>query len=128
MIPVRPPLRKVRSRPPAGPCFLTPPADIYETGDSLIVLCEMPGVPPENVDITLERRVLTLRGRGGIQQHTGYRRVYDEFADGDYERVFTLSEDIDSARIEATHKDGVLQSVLPKAGPAKARKIELKSA
>ncbi len=88
----------------------------------------MPGVSLDNVDITLERRVLTLRGRGGNQQHAGYRRVYDEYADGDYERVFTLSEDIDSSRIEATHKDGVLHLVLPKASPAKARKIELKSA
>jgi HSP20 family protein len=116
------------AEPAASRPVFMPPADIYETGEALIVLCEMPGVSPENVDITLERRVLTLRGRGGREQHAGYRRVYDEYADGDYERVFTLSEDIDGARIEATHRDGVLHLVLPKAGPAKARKIELKPA
>jgi HSP20 family protein len=52
-----------------------------------------------------------------------HQRAYNEYADGDYERVFTLSGD----RIEATLKDGVLNLVLPKAESAKARKIELKA-
>ena len=108
------------------PMFL-PPADIYETRDSIVVLAEMPGVAPDGVDITLERRVLTIRGRSAASEHTGYQRVYNEFADGDYERVFTLSENIDRDRIEATLKDGVLRLVLPKAETAKARKIELKA-
>jgi len=108
------------------PVFV-PPTDIYETGDSLVVLCELPGVGSDGVDITLERRVLTIRARAATQQHAGYQRVYAEYADGDYERVFTLSEDIDRDRIEATATDGVLHLVLPKAAPVKARKIELKS-
>jgi HSP20 family protein len=112
-------------RMPSRPVFL-PPADIYETKDSIVVLAEMPGVPPDGVDISLERRVLTIRGRSAGSEHGGYQRVYNEYADGDYERVFTLSENIDRDRIEATLKDGVLQLVLPKAEAAKARKIELK--
>ncbi|HSV24574.1 MAG TPA: Hsp20 family protein, partial [Xanthobacteraceae bacterium] len=56
-----------------------------------------------------------------------HRRVYNEYADGGYERVFTLSENIDRDRIEATLKDGVLNLVLPKAESARARKIELKA-
>ena len=108
------------------PVFV-PPADIYETGDNIVVLAEMPGVAPDGVDITLERRVLTIRGRSAANDYPGYQRVYNEYADGDYERVFTLSENIDRDRIEATLKDGVLQLVLPKAEAAKARKIELKA-
>jgi len=111
-------------RPAPRPVFL-PPADIYETGDSIVVLAEMPGVAPDGVD-TLERRVLTIRGRSAAGDHAGYQRVYNEYADGDYERVFTLSENIDPDRIEAMLKDGVLHLVLPKAETAKARKIELK--
>lgn len=109
------------------PVFV-PPADIYETNDALVVMCELPGVTSDDVDITLERRVLTLRGRATSQQRTGYQQVYTEYSDGDYERVFTLSEDIDRDRIEATATDGVLQLVLPKAPSARTRKIELKSA
>ena len=109
------------------PVFV-PAADIYETGDSLVVLAEMPGVAPDGIDITLERRVLTIRGRSAANDYAGYQRVYNEYADGDYERVFTLSENIDRDRIEATLKDGVLHLVLPKAESAKPRKIELKPA
>src|ERR1700756_913224 len=113
-------------RQAARPVFL-PPADIYETRDNIVVLAEMPGVAPDGIDITLERRVLTIRGRSAANNHAGYQRVYNEYVDGDYERVFTLSENIDRDRIEATLKDGVLQLVLPKAEAAKARKIEIKA-
>ena len=53
--------------------------------------------------------------------------AYNAYADGDYERVFTLSENIDRDRIEDTLKGSVLNLVLPKAESAKARKIELKA-
>jgi HSP20 family protein len=118
--------REAGQRTAPRPVFM-PPADIYETKDSIVVLAEMPGVSPEGVDISLERRVLTIRGHSATNDHSGYQRVYNEFADGDYERAFTLSENIDRDRIEATLKDGVLQLVLPKAEAAKARKIELKA-
>jgi|SRR6185312_4561419 len=105
-----------------------PVTDIYETADRIVVLAEMPGVPPDGVDITLERRVLTIRGRLATREHGGYRQIYSEYGEGDYERVFTLSEDIDRDRIEASHKNGVLHLILPKAESAKTRKIELKAA
>jgi HSP20 family protein len=111
---------------PPRPVFLAP-ADIYETRESIVVLAEMPGASSDGMGITFERRALTIRGRGAAYGHAGYQSVYNEFADGDYERVFTLSENIDRDRIETTLKDGVLNLVLPKAETAKARRIELKS-
>jgi HSP20 family protein len=122
----RTPATENLERTPNRPIFV-PPSDIYETKDTIVVLAEMPGVAPDGVDITLERRVLTIRGRSAASEHIGYQRVYNEFADGDYERVFTLSENIDRDRIEATLKNGVLRLALPKAETAKARKIELKA-
>jgi len=74
------------ARRPNRPVFV-PPSDIYETKDSIVVLAEMPGVAPDGVDITLERRVLTIRGRSAANEHGGYQWVYNEYADGDYERV-----------------------------------------
>src|ERR1700719_5243743 len=121
-----PATREAGQRTLPRPVFM-PPADIYETKDSIVVLAEMPGVSPEGVDISLERRVLTIRGRSAANEHSGDQRGYNEYADGDYERVFTLSENIERDRIEAPLKGGVLQLVLPKAEAAKARKIELKA-
>ena len=95
-----PPTTEHRDRIPNRPVFV-PPSDIYETKESIVVLAEMPGVAPDGVDITLERRVLTIRGQSAASEHAGYQRVYNEFANGDYERVFTLSENIDRDRIEA---------------------------
>jgi HSP20 family molecular chaperone IbpA len=122
----RPATTEHHDRIPSRSVFV-PPSDIYETKDSIVVLAEMPGVAPDGVDITLERRVLTIRGRSAAREHAGYQRVYNEFVNGDYERVFTLSENIDRDRIEATLKEGLLHLVLPKAETARARKIELKA-
>ncbi|MDX3807929.1 MAG: Hsp20/alpha crystallin family protein [Bosea sp. (in: a-proteobacteria)] len=105
-----------------------PRADIYETTDQVVLLVDMPGVASDGVDITLEKRTLAIRGYAADQQRESYRQIYAEYGAGDYERVFTLSEDIDRDGIEASQKDGVLRLVLPKAAPAKARKIELKTA
>ena len=114
---------RTRTRP-----VLVPRADIYETQENVVVLVDMPGVASDGVDITLEKPTLAIRGYPADQQHQSYRQVYAEYGAGDYERVFTLSEDIDREHIEASQKNGVLRLVLPKAAPAKARKIELKMA
>ena len=66
-----------------------PPAEIYETRDDVVVLAEMPGVALDGVDITLERRVLTICGRSTSNDPAGYQRVYSEYSNGDYERAFT---------------------------------------
>ena len=114
---------RTRTRP-----LFIPRTDIYETQDNVVLLVDMPGVAPDAVDITLEKRTLAIYGHAKDQQHQNYRQVYAEYGTGDYERVFTLSEDIDREGIEASQKNGVLRLVLPKSAPAKARKIQLKMA
>ena len=114
---------RTRTRP-----VFVPPTDIYETQNNVVLLVDMSGVAPDAVDITLEKRTLAIYGHAKDQQHQNYRQVYAEYGDGDYERVFTLSEDIDRDGIEASQKNGVLRLVLPKVAPAKTRKIQLKMA
>lgn len=106
----------------------TPVTDIFETADHVVVTADMPGVAPDGVDITLEKRVLTIRGRASVHSHDGYRRAYQEYGEGDYERSFVLSEEIDREKIEAEHKNGVLMLRMPKATAAKTRKISVKAA
>lgn len=105
-----------------------PMTDIYETEDRIVLMADMPAVAPEDVDVTLERRVLTLRGQVRPHGRDGYRLIHAEYREGNFERVFTLSEDIDRERIKATHKDGVLTLELPKAASAKTKRIEVKAA
>jgi HSP20 family protein len=107
---------------------LVPRTDIYETQDNVVLLVDMPGVATDGVDITLEKRTLAIRGYAAEQGRQNYRLAYAEYGVGNYERVFTLSEDIDREHIEASQKNGVLRLVLPKAAPAKARKVQLKIA
>ena len=105
-----------------------PLTDVVETAEGIMLMMEMPGVVADDVDITLERRVLTVRGRGSSPQPDRLRLVHLEFEPGDYERSFVLSEDFDAARIEAVLKDGVLTLRLPRAAEAQPSKIQVKAA
>ncbi len=104
-----------------------PLADIYETNERIFVLADMPGVDEQTIDITLEKNVLTIEGYTSSQTEAGLRLVHCESPEGNYRRVFLLSEEVDRDGIEATVKDGVLKLVLPKSAKAMARKITVKS-
>ncbi len=105
-----------------------PRVDIYETANDIRVLADMPGVDENSVDITLEKNVLTINGYVEPEEPEAYRLAYAEYEVGDYQRSFTLSNEIDQDKIEAVVNNGVLNLRLPKAGPAKAKKITVKAA
>jgi HSP20 family molecular chaperone IbpA len=104
-----------------------PRVDIYETEDALFMLADMPGVDENSVDITLEKNVLSINGYVEPAQSDNYSLAYAEYGVGDYQRSFTLSDEIDRDKIEAIVQNGVLRLQLPKAGPAKTRKITVKA-
>lgn len=105
-----------------------PRVDIYENKDSLFLLADMPGVDEKTVDIELEKNILKITGRvenGRIQDAA---MMYSEYEIGDYERVFTLSDEIDRDKVVASVKNGVLRLELPKTEKVKPRKIAIKAA
>jgi HSP20 family protein len=104
-----------------------PRVDIVENQEAIILTADMPGVNEKNANITLEKGILTILGEIEPAYHKEHRIVYAEYELGDYERSFTLSNEIDQNRIEASVENGVLKLVLPKIGPAKAKKIEVKA-
>jgi HSP20 family protein len=110
-----------------GVAVYRPLADIRDTDQGIVLSLDMPGVNRDGVEIDLERRVLTIRGRARVTSPEGYRRVYTEYGEGDYERVFTLSEEIDESAIRAEMSNGVLTLTLPRAEAAKPRRIEVKA-
>ena len=120
------PPREGAERTRDRPVYL-PRVDIVETGDALEVLADMPGVTRDSVEVTLEQRVLTVRGRAEVAAPEGMAPLYLEYEPGDYERVFALSDAVDPAGIEARVRGGVLHLRLPKAGPAELRRIEVRA-
>lgn len=105
----------------------SPPVDIIETSEKIILRADIPGADEKNIDCTLERGVLTIRAKAEDQTPQEMRLLDGEFVPGDYQRVFSLSEEIDQEKIRASVKNGVLELQLPKAGHAKPRKIEIQS-
>jgi HSP20 family molecular chaperone IbpA len=109
------------------PSFV-PPADIFDTDKAIVMLLDIPGADPASVDVALDKRVLTASAHSQPVQPENYTLLHSEYADGNYERAFTLSDAVDGERIEATIKDGVLRLVLPKTAPSRAKKIAVKPA
>jgi HSP20 family molecular chaperone IbpA len=102
-----------------------PRADIYESDDAIHVLADMPGVNETTVEITLENKVLSINGYVEVEAPEGYDLAFAEYRVGDYQRAFTLSDQIDQDGIKATVKDGVLKLYLPKVLEAKKRQIAI---
>lgn len=103
----------------------SPTTDIHETADALIMTVEMPGVETDGVNITLEKRELTIAGHCRPFNPEGYALTHAEYRDGDFERSFTLSDAIDGGAIKATMKDGILTLTLPKAKPEPSKTIKV---
>lgn len=104
-----------------------PPTDINETEEAIVLFADMPGVSDKEANITLEKDLLTIEGNQEEEGRPGYVLTYAEYDTSDYRRVFTLSADVQRDGIEASVKDGVLRLALPKAEPAKARRIAVKA-
>lgn len=106
----------------------TPAVDIYETSEAIVLVADMPGVDESSVDVTLEKNVLTIYGRVQPWQFESHSLRYAEYGIGDYQRSFTISNQIDWEHIEGSVSNGVLRLTLPKTGPAQTRKITIKGA
>jgi len=126
-------MEKREAQTPVGVERMTPRrifharADIFESGENIVILADMPGVDEKSVDITLENNVLTINGTVEQKVPQGHTLGYAEYEVGDYQRVFTLNEDVDREAISAVVKNGVLRLTLPKAPQARTRKIPVKS-
>jgi HSP20 family protein len=105
-----------------------PRVDIYETKEALFLIADMPGVDEKTVDVELEKNVLTISGRVENGKVKDYSLVFSEYEVGDYERTFTLSDEIDRDKIKANVKQGVLRLELPKAEKVKPKKIAINAA
>jgi HSP20 family molecular chaperone IbpA len=104
--------------------YVSPPVDIYETPQGLIVMADLPGVTKDTLDVRVDNNILTIRG---LAHHRGVGdAVQREYELMNFFRQFELGEKIDQGKISADLKHGVLTLDLPKAEEAKPRRVEVK--
>lgn len=104
-----------------------PAVDVTEEENRYVLHADVPGVDPENIEITLENGVLTIRGQreaSNTESGTGYRRVERSY--GTFFRRFTLPDTADAEKISAQSKNGVLELVIPKQEKVQPRRITVK--
>lgn len=102
-----------------------PRVDIYTENENLYLVADMPGADESTVSITLDKDILTIEGAVEAATNNGRKTSHAEYGIGDYYRSFTLSDEIDREKIEASMKNGVLRVYLPKAEPHKTKKIAI---
>jgi len=112
--------------PEAATAAWLPLVDIFEEPEVIRLVAEVPGVKPENVKISVEGNLLTIKGTKELVAEEKAERVHRyERTYGAFERTFRLSASIDPARIKATHTLGVLTITLPKVETAKPHLIKV---
>jgi HSP20 family protein len=106
-----------------------PPVDIRESDGELALTLEIPGVAPENIQLTADNGVLTVSGEKSEERKEGEQHQYHlvERSYGSFSRSFRMPKNLDESKIEATFAHGVLTIHIPKAALPQPRKIEVRS-
>lgn len=107
---------------------LAPAVDIFENAHGIIVHADMPGVTRQGLSIQADRNNLVIEGEASIDLPAGMEALYADVQATRYRRSFALSGELDTERIEATLKDGVLTLTIPKRAEFRPRKIEVRTA
>jgi HSP20 family protein len=119
---------RAATRGEVGTRAWAPALDIAERNDAYVVTVEVPGIEPEQLDITLENGALTISGERRFESETSeqqYHRIERRY--GAFRRSITLPDRVKADAIEASFEDGLLQVVVPKAEEAKPKRIEVRA-
>jgi HSP20 family protein len=117
-------------RPQTSAPVLTfaPAADVTRAGDKWKMSLALPGIDPKNVEIDIVGRTLRVRGERTFDGYAdGVEPVLSEISYGKFEREFTLPENIDQEKVQATYRHGMLELTLPLTESAKPRRIEIQT-
>ena len=106
---------------------LVPPVDVIENESGITVKADLPGVSKEGLSIRVDGETLTLEGQVSLGEAQKLDCVHAEVRSAQYKRSFVLSRDLDTSRIDATMKNGVLTLTVPKLERAKPRRIAVRA-
>ncbi len=121
-------LDTVWGRTPTEPNPWAVPADVVETENEIRCMLEVPGLKPEDIDVTVENNVLTVSGEKKFQQaqgEDGKGTYHQERRYGRFDRSFILPRNVDASRVNANYEHGVLTIVLPKTEESKPRRVQI---
>lgn len=103
-----------------------PSIDIYENKDQIVLEAELPGMNPDDVELSVENNVITIRGERQFEKKDetdNYHRVERSY--GSFTRSFTLPQTVSAEGAQAEYKNGVLRVTLPKREETKSRRIQI---
>jgi HSP20 family molecular chaperone IbpA len=107
---------------------LVPPVDIFESDVGITLLADMPGVSKDRLAVRVDGDNLVIEGAAEVAMPQKLEILHSEIRNPYFRRSFTLSRELDTGKIEATLKGGVLRLHIPKADEARPRKVEIKVA
>ena len=102
-----------------------PRTNLNDTGDTLEIFAEVPGVSKEDLQVKIQGNYLQISGTRTTGAPEGFKTHRNERSSGTFSRSFTLPYDVEASKVEATLKEGMLKLVLPKAETAKPRQITI---
>jgi HSP20 family molecular chaperone IbpA len=106
---------------------ILPAVDIFENASGITVQADMPGVSRDRLDVHIDSDTLSIEGRAEIPMPEGMDAMYADIRSTHYKRSFTLSRELDTERVEAGLKDGVLTLRIPKREEHRPRRIEVQT-
>ena len=112
-----------------GETQVSPALDVHETGDAVVVTVSLPGIKPEDVDVTMQAQTLTIRGEFKEDESVDRDQyLYQERRYGTFARQIQLPIRVQADKAEASFENGLLKLTIPKAEEVKPRQIQIKTA
>lgn len=106
---------------------IRPPVDIWEDKDGITMCADMPGVSKERLSLRVDGNNLIVEGQVQLELAENAEALYADVRSGLYRRTFSLSGELEIAKVEASLKDGVLTVRIPKRAELRPRKIEVQA-
>lgn len=110
---------------PVDQAVFTPPIDIFETPDGLILQADLPGVSSDSLELQVQDNKLSLFGKVSLPVPVEARLIHQEYQVGHFLRSFILSDEVDHERITAKLSQGVLEVFLPRLAKSEPRRIQI---
>lgn len=112
---------------PVDQVVFTPPIDIYETNEGLILQADLPGVSSDSLELQVQDNKLSLFGKVSLSIPPEARLIHQEYQVGHFLRSFILSDEVDHERISAKLTQGVLEVILPRHAKPEPRRIQIQT-